>query len=1096
MNDLQNFYKDFSCEYSFILPPISPSLDMPSISDSKISGSNSNSNFDDGTFYHNPDSNLPESSHKNHINAVKESVKSSYKTNIDKDNFSNIFKQNSIQKELIEEVSSPSLQPGLLENPRSNTCDPLNNFRNQSEKYSATHSLYTHQNPLKNSFHPVKARTPNSQIPNTNPVLWSDSEKCTVLDSVEVLVSNLDYNISPREWKEILSSTFRAAVMKNYKVIDVTVKAQSDNSNLAIVRVPTTDDARFAISQFHGKKIGYKRVHVCLKSEGNLNQSSIRSEAIAILKEAKGHVLPLFKFIEHFDRRHHRSITVSELYKMKGILEIREQGGAGRMVHLTASFIASQKEDTKIQDSLESSICPIHCIGSMTEIVQTLSSNFLPNVKIRRTDLASQLKILLEKHRGSIPLMSFPVCYSLEIHPLEIFNNDGVNLEHLISTIPGIKISSGKLGVKKIQYAESKSNQFVLSSHSSNTNDTAEWTYTPPNNSSFTQQLNQISREVVDLLKHAPNCQIPFSKFIPEYHHHFGRQCRVADYGYTKLVELLEAIPHVVQILGNGEKRVLTLSHKAQIRRFTADLLKVLKLQSNKEISLSEFPSAYERILEKPWNVKEYGVCYIEDLLSDVPPATLLVNEDSDPILSAPKRNQTAAEIARTKQFSREVVDIIRHNPHCEMTFNKFIPSYHHHFGRQCKVADYGVVKLLELFECIPHVVQIEEREERMLILTKPEKLRIFADQITSLLRSSPDQRMSLFDVEVSYNCLFECPFDLDTQTQQELLAMLKPLFQVEMQDRQTFLTIKSSQTFCPPLAEKIISIINEYSPDTFSLALKDVCSYYKEIFHETLDCSLLTDLIYYVQVIGEKESAVVMLSPLQEFSQLLKPILKNHNLSLSDFESAFHDLYGTEIKPALYNFQSVIDMLSSIPNVVNLKKIENKYYPTLNENLKGSKDILAQTERENKAESSKESETSKKPLVLTTKRDDESNSWLNLTGVNQYSYTSVSSGSLNQFVMRESCINNDQQALLHQDHSTDVKSWSNAEDFFIESQIGISLNKLGNHSFNGWSHTFHYTNENPNVYYEQSNIYPSVSNLINPVIFNYDGEPNKSLYH
>lgn len=78
--------------------------------------------------------------------------------------------------------------------------------------------------------------------------------------------------------------------------------------------------------------------------------------------------------------------------------------------------------------------------------------------------------------------------------------------------------------------------------------DMAESTYTPPNNSSFTQQLNQISREVVDLLKHAPNCQIPFSKFIPEYHHHFGRQCRVADYGYTKLIELLEAIPHVVQV--------------------------------------------------------------------------------------------------------------------------------------------------------------------------------------------------------------------------------------------------------------------------------------------------------------------------------------------------------------------------------------------------------------------------------------------------------------------------------------------------------------------------------------------------------------------
>ena len=62
------------------------------------------------------------------------------------------------------------------------------------------------------------------------------------------------------------------------------------------------------------------------------------------------------------------------------------------------------------------------------------------------------------------------------------------------------------------------------------------------------QQLSQFSREVVDLLKRMPGCQMSFSKFIPSYHHHFGRQCRVADFGFTKLQELFEAIPHVLQV--------------------------------------------------------------------------------------------------------------------------------------------------------------------------------------------------------------------------------------------------------------------------------------------------------------------------------------------------------------------------------------------------------------------------------------------------------------------------------------------------------------------------------------------------------------------
>ena len=88
---------------------------------------------------------------------------------------------------------------------------------------------------------------------------------------------------------------------------------------------------------------------------------------------------------------------------------------------------------------------------------------------------------------------------------------------------------------------------------------------------------------------------MPFSKFIPSYHHHFGRQCRVADYGYTKLMELFEALPHVVQILGSGSRRYVTLSHRSQVKRFLADLLRVLKSQSSKQISVADFPLVYRK---------------------------------------------------------------------------------------------------------------------------------------------------------------------------------------------------------------------------------------------------------------------------------------------------------------------------------------------------------------------------------------------------------------------------------------------------------------------------------------------------------------------
>ena len=62
------------------------------------------------------------------------------------------------------------------------------------------------------------------------------------------------------------------------------------------------------------------------------------------------------------------------------------------------------------------------------------------------------------------------------------------------------------------------------------------------------QQLTKFSHEVVDLLQHSPQCCLPFSRFIPTYHHHFGRQCRIANYGFTKLIELFDAVPHVVEV--------------------------------------------------------------------------------------------------------------------------------------------------------------------------------------------------------------------------------------------------------------------------------------------------------------------------------------------------------------------------------------------------------------------------------------------------------------------------------------------------------------------------------------------------------------------
>lgn len=57
-----------------------------------------------------------------------------------------------------------------------------------------------------------------------------------------------------------------------------------------------------------------------------------------------------------------------------------------------------------------------------------------------------------------------------------------------------------------------------------------------------------LAKEVIELLKICPKATMNFSKFVPAYHNYFGKQCRVADYGYTKLIELFEGMSSIIQV--------------------------------------------------------------------------------------------------------------------------------------------------------------------------------------------------------------------------------------------------------------------------------------------------------------------------------------------------------------------------------------------------------------------------------------------------------------------------------------------------------------------------------------------------------------------
>ena len=62
------------------------------------------------------------------------------------------------------------------------------------------------------------------------------------------------------------------------------------------------------------------------------------------------------------------------------------------------------------------------------------------------------------------------------------------------------------------------------------------------------------------------------------------------------------------------------------MKRFSQDLLKVLKSQASKQVSLQEFPSAYHRTFGRTFDIVDYGVCDVQDLLMEVPEGMLTVS--------------------------------------------------------------------------------------------------------------------------------------------------------------------------------------------------------------------------------------------------------------------------------------------------------------------------------------------------------------------------------------------------------------------------------------------------------------------------------------
>nr|XP_005307626.1 meiosis regulator and mRNA stability factor 1 isoform X2 [Chrysemys picta bellii] len=774
-------------------------------------------------------------------------------------------------------------------------------------------------------------------------------------NGADIQISNIDYRLSRKELQQILQEIFS----RYGKVKSVELSPHTDYQLKAIIQMENLQEAISAVNNLHRYKIGSKRIQVSLATgAANKSLSQLSSETMSILQDAPACCLPIFKLTEIYEKKFGHKLIASDLYKLTDTVAIRDQGN-GRLVCLLPSSQArqsplgsSQSHDGSsancspiIFEELEyhEPICKQHCLNKdFSEHEFDPDSYKIPFVILSLKTFAPQVHSLLQTHEGTVPLLSFPDCYTSEFSDLEMVQEGqgGVPLEHLITCVPGVNIATAQNSIKVVKWIHNKpppptTDPWLLRSKS------------PVGN----PQLIQFSREVIDLLKSQPSCIIPVSKFIPTYHHHFAKQCRVSDYGYSKLMELLEAVPHVLQILGMGSKRLLTLTYRAQVKRFTQDLLKLLKSQASKQVIVREFLQAYHWCFSKDWDVTEYGVCELADIISEIPDTTIcLSQQDNEMVICIPKRERTQEEIERTKQFSKEVVDLLRHQPHFRMPFNKFIPSYHHHFGRQCKLAYYGFTKLLELFEAIPDVLQVLEcGEEKILTLTEVERVKALAAQLVKLLRSQKDNCLMMTDLLTEYSKTFGYTLRLHDYDVSSVLALMQKLCHVvKVADTESgkqiqLINRKSLRT----LTAQLLVLMMSWDETTF-LSVDELKRHYESIHSAPLNpceygfmtlTELLKSLPYLVEVFtNDVAEEYVKLTNLYLFAKNVRSLLHTYHyqqIFLHEFPTAYSKYTGEVLQPKIYGYNSLEELLGAIPQVVWIKGHGHKRIVVLKNDMK-----------------------------------------------------------------------------------------------------------------------------------------------------------------
>lgn len=368
------------------------------------------------------------------------------------------------------------------------------------------------------------------------------------------------------------------------------------------------------------------------------------------------------------------------------------------------------------------------------------------------------------------------------------------------------------------------------------------------------------------------------------------------------------------------------------MRRFTSDLLRILKNQVWKQVTLTEFSSVYERVIGRPFNPVDYGLCTLEDLFDNVSKNTVVINKLT---VAIPKREQTAQEIMLTKHFAEEVVELLREMPQCSMSFQQFAPTYHHHFRCQCRVSDYGFSKLIELFEAISDTVRIEEMEdgERMISLTLPRLLQVLGEQIVKLVKSCKDFALPLEALPVLYVRKFNYQLELaryECSRLDELITKLEDYVKLQNHKEGSLIVLSDSKQI---MSMRFLAVLLK---PVHILPLKNFITRYSVMFNTPINRDVLEKNHEAIDIKRSSNEDYVALKPFYILASNIYHVLFENGgtISLNQLEYKYKSMFNKPLCALNYNYNSIEELIADMKFLISIRYTKRRVSLILKETL------------------------------------------------------------------------------------------------------------------------------------------------------------------